>query len=108
MNYGNYGGFRKSYTEQTVQAVWDKGRIIANYDPTKYRKDDCGAWMIRTEHGNRSNKYGWEIDHIQPESQGGTDHIYNLRPLQWENNAARGDGPLTCPITAQGNVNVSR
>ena len=67
----SYGNFRKSYSEQLVQAVWEKGRTIPNYDADKYRQDDCGAWMIRSEYGNRNNKYGWEIDHIKPESQGG-------------------------------------
>lgn len=60
----------------------------------------CGAWIVREKYGDRSsqNNNGWEIDHILPESEGGTDNLFNLRPLQWFNNCKRGDGPLSCPI----------
>lgn len=29
----------------TLDAVWNKGTVVAGYDPAKYRKDNCGAWM---------------------------------------------------------------
>lgn len=36
-------------------------------------------------------EYGWEIDHIKPSSLGGSDGLYNLQPLQWENNRSKSD-----------------
>lgn len=88
-----------SFSEYMIQQVWQKGRIVPGYDPNVWRKDECGAWIGRNYHGDRNSQYGWEIDHIRPESQGGSDELSNLRPLQWQNNVSRqDDGYLTCPV----------
>jgi 5-methylcytosine-specific restriction endonuclease McrA len=79
------------WTEQTKKAVWEKGIIDPQYDKDTYRKDKCGYYMQWSEHGNRDSKYGWEIDHINPVSNGGDDSLQNLQPLYWENNANKSD-----------------
>ncbi len=91
--------------ENTIQQVWNKGQIVRNNDPNEWRKDECGAWIHRSDRGNRNSQYGWEVDHINPS---GNDSLSNLRPLQWENNANKSDGRLTCPITSSGVNNVRR
>ncbi len=96
-----------SFTEETVQKVWEKGTVVPGYDPSKFRKDECEAWMTRSGYGDRDSQYGWEIDHIKPESEGGGDELSNLRPLQWQNNAATQSGRLNCVVTASGTENVS-
>lgn len=96
-----------SFSEYTVQKVWEKGTVVAGNKPNDWRKDQCGAWIGRSYYGNRNSQYGWEIDHIKPESKGGGDELSNLRPLQWENNATTQDGRLACPVTASGKNNVS-
>lgn len=78
-------------SEAVKQAVWAKGVVIPGYDPGMWRYDICGAVIRYGDHGDRSSEHGWEIDHIVPLSQGGSDHITNLQPLHWENNAAKGD-----------------
>lgn len=93
------------YNEETINAVWEKGKTIPDNDPKVYRKDECGAWIARSKHGNRDSQYGWEIDHISP---GGSDAISNLRPLQWENNVDKSDGRLKCNIIADGAANVRK
>lgn len=86
--------------------VWVKARFVDNTNEAKgYRKDDCGAWIHRDAYGNRNSQYGWEIDHIKPKALGGSDHISNLRPLQWQNNAAKGAGRTVCVVTAYGSSN---
>jgi len=95
-----------SFTEDTIQKVWEKGTVVPNNDPKVWRKDQCGAWIARNQYGNRNSQYGWEIDHIKPESEGGGNELSNLRPLQWENNASKQSGRLTCPVTASGKDNV--
>jgi len=95
-----------SFSEEIIQKVWEKATIVPNYDPNVWRKDHCGAWINRSSHnGKRENPvdYEWEIDHINPN---GGDDVSNLRPLQWKNNLAKGEGRLTCAVTSDGNHNV--
>jgi hypothetical protein len=95
-----------NWTEQQIQSVWDKGQAVDNANPRKWRKDACGAWICRDQHGNQKSSFGWEIDHIVAPGNGGTDDLENLRPLQWKNRALKKEGQLTCPVTANGGINL--
>lgn len=92
-----------NWTEQEIQAVWNKGHPVKGYNPAEYRQDDCTAWMQYDKHGDRNSIFGWEVDHIDPV---GGDHFSNLRPLQWENNVAKSDGSTECVVKSNGNKNV--
>ena len=76
--------------QRTKLLVWERGIIVPGYDPDIYRKDMCGNWMQRTEHGDEGD-YGWEIDHVYPRSLGGLTTLDNLQPLWWRNNRRKGD-----------------
>lgn len=93
-----------SFSEQEIQAVWEKGFRAGSYDPNYVRQDACAALMERVRHGDRHSRYGWEIDHIDPK---GGDNIENLQPLQWENNVDKSDGQLKCAVRAIGNTNYA-
>ncbi len=80
-----------TWSDQMVQRVWEKGKVVSDNDKNLWRKDDCDAWIRRNDYGNRNSQYGWEIDHINP---GGGDDLSNLRPLQWQNNVDKSDGRL--------------
>lgn len=83
-----------------LQAVWQKGTIVPNYDPMLWRKDICGAYIYWGDYGKTTSQHGWEVDHIIPVSKGGSDILTNLQPLQWQNNRSKGDGSLTCAVRA--------
>ena len=87
----------KSFDTSTEQKVWEKGRVIPNFDANLWRWDACGFPIKRSECGNTNSEHGWEIDHIYPVSKGGSDTLSNLQPLQWDNNRRKGDlYPWSC------------
>ena len=96
-----------SFSEKKVNEVWEKGTKVSGQDASKWRKDQCRAWIYKASYGKQS-EYGWEIDHIKPKAQGGTDDLSNLRPLQWENNREKAAGRLNCVVTASGQKNVKK
>ena len=95
-----------AFSDETIQRVWEKGTVVPTFNSDEWRKDQCGAWIGRKYYGDRDSDYGWEIDHIKPVADGGTNLLSNLRPLQWENNAEKQEGRLTCPVTSQDKSNV--
>lgn len=98
------------FSEEIIQRVWEKADAarINNALSSEWRKDQCGAWIKRDAYGNRNSAYGWEIDHIKTQANGGGDEPSNLRPLHWENNLAKSDGNLKCKITSAGNSNIRK
>jgi len=92
---------KMSISDQLVRLVWTKAIIVPGRDSSKMRKDACGAWIHWEQYGNRNSQFGWEVDHIIATTRGGSDLIFNLRPLHWQNNARKSDGrSLVCPVTA--------
>jgi hypothetical protein len=67
------------------ELVWENAEVFENYDPKMWRKDPCGACISWREFRKRT-KYGWNVDHILPKAKGGTNHIFNLCAMHWENN----------------------
>lgn len=87
-------GYNFRYVDEATKvAVWNKGAPIPGYAPDVWRYDKCGKPMRYSDHGDRDSSVGWEIDHIYPKALGGGDHLSNLQPLHWTNNAAKGDDP---------------
>ncbi len=53
-------------------------------------EDPCGKIIYKSEYGIESI-HGWEVDHINPVSNGGGDRYSNLQPLHWETNRKKAD-----------------
>lgn len=95
------------YSNNIISSVWAKAAFVSDINEKNgFRKDQCGAWIKRNAYGDRSNPYGWEIDHIKTLSKGGSDTLSNMRPLHWGNNASRQDDRLTSYITSQNDHNI--
>jgi len=95
------------YSDETIIQIWQKAQYVSPENEARgFRKDECGAWIKLSDYGNRDSPYGWEIDHIFPQSLGGSDELYNLRPLHWENNIEKAGRPyLSCAVTSDGTSN---
>lgn len=81
------------FSEEKKLTVWNKAIKIygKSNQSNKIRKDKYGNEIHFKDYGNTSTKFGWEIDHSKPKCKGGTDHINNLQPLQWNENRIKGN-----------------
>ena len=77
-----------AFASSTVSAVWQKATAIPGYPG--FARDACGAIIQYSEYG-KLTRYGWEIDHIRPVAQQGSDLMVNLQPLHHENNRYKSD-----------------
>lgn len=99
------------FTQSQIEKVWKKATIVEGWEPNTYRKDPCGAIIMRDKYGKRDNPFGWEIDHIYPKSMPNSDdRLENLRAMQYENNISKGDDfpSYVSAVTAEGVKNVER
>jgi 5-methylcytosine-specific restriction endonuclease McrA len=87
----NTNRFGRAWSDQTKKEVWEKGLAIPEYSPEIWRWDKYASPMKWSDFGDRKSKYGWEIDHVKPVIHAGNDSIDNLQPLNWKNNAEKGD-----------------
>ena len=103
-------------SETDIQNAWNRATSVEGYDAARYRKDACGAWIIRNKYGDTDSLYGWVVDHIIPQSllrekgisESMIDNSLNLRALQHENNASKSDDypSYTAVVTSEGTENV--
>lgn len=106
------------FSKEQIDGAWDNAQKVDGYDPMRFRKDACGAWIIYDKYGITDNPYGWEVDHIVPRSLLEQKHVpgeqinhpLNLRALQWQNNRNKGDyyPSYMSKVMSDGNNNAYR
>ena len=98
--------------------AWRNAVIVTDYDANKFRKDACGAWIMWDKYNVTDSVFGWQIDHIYPQSklkergfsQDAIDNPANIRAMQHQNNQSKGaDYPdYLAVVTSQDNRNVQQ
>lgn len=78
------------FSQERIDEVWDRAAIVRGKDPALYRRDVSGNVLYKPSYGVAS-EMGWEIDHINPVSNGGSDNLRNLQVLQTATNRSKGD-----------------
>ena len=96
--------------ETKINQIWEKGRSIDGVDSSMFRKDACGAWIARNKFAESESDFGWNIDHIYPQSKGGDDNPENLRPLNIRNCISKADSypSYLSSFTSKGEVNIRK
>jgi hypothetical protein len=83
--------------ENIINAIWEKGRGTPDQDSTEWRKDQCGAWIQRTQYNNSKSEYGWTAVKTSP---GGEEETENLQPFHFSNSYNIASGKPQCRVTA--------
>ncbi len=86
-----------AFSDEMIQAVWEKGRVLADLDPTEWRQDQCGAWIYRNHYNNVNSEFGWQIRNVVP---GGGNELDNLQPFHWNNTFDLENAQPQCRVTA--------
>ena len=77
------------FGDSVVNFMWTKAKVSPKHDKDLIRQDYAGAWIKRTEYGQKS-EYGWVIDLIKPANVGGSQsNPKNLFISHWRNYDAR-------------------
>ena len=84
------GGQTKYGDKDCKNKVWNYASPIKGKNPELYRKDPYGKELYYHSYGGSGQK-GWQIDHITPQSRGGSDNIRNLQALQSNINMSKGN-----------------
>lgn len=85
------------FSDEMIQAIWEKGRALSDLDPTEWRQDQCGAWIHRSHYNNVNSEFGWKIRNVIP---GGGNELDNLQPFHWNNTFDLENGQPQCRVTA--------
>jgi 5-methylcytosine-specific restriction endonuclease McrA len=70
--------------------VWGMASKIKGMNPATYRKDPYGNQICKSSYGTNGTQ-GWQIDHIKPQSRGGSGSVRNLQALKSSVNMSKGN-----------------
>lgn len=76
-------------TKKQKEIARDKAFSVRGKNPNLWRRDSQGNEIYKPAYGKRG-KHGWEVEHKNPKSKGGTDNPRNLQTLQTKANRQKG------------------
>lgn len=83
--------------------IWSRGTILFGFDPREWRADEYSNLLRFQDLGDRSSRYGWEIDQAPPGAIAGAELDGKPRPLHWRLSAdADEDAPAIAAPAALG------
>lgn len=77
-------------SQKKINAAWEKAKPLKGQNPNVFRKDAFGNTIRKASYGTRG-EFGWELDHKNPKSNGGSDSPRNIQPLYWKTNREKND-----------------
>ena len=77
-------------SKKRIDQAWEKAKPIRGKNPDVYRKDAYGKKIRKASYG-KHGEYGWELDHKNPKSKGGSDKQQNIQPIHWKENQKKSD-----------------
>lgn len=83
--------------DELVQLAWEKGRATQDFDPSEWRKDECGAWLQRQQYDNSESDFGWKLLSVAAGRQA---DAASLRPFHWRNGFDVEQGRPVCRVRA--------
>lgn len=63
-----------------IEKAWNNAKKVNGKDPQTYRANPYGNPIYKPSYG-KSSPMGWELDHIQPKSRGGSDLNNNMQAM---------------------------
>jgi hypothetical protein len=85
------------WKEESIEGVWQHGRVMPDADPAVWRQDACGAWIRRGQFGDSHSEFGWKIEKV---AGGAPDTLENLRPFHWRNHFDIAGNKSHCQVKA--------
>ena len=67
-------------TKKQKDAAWENASEMRGKNPDVYRKDQYGNKIYKSSYGKQS-EMGWEVDHKNPISKGGSESTKNVQAL---------------------------
>ena len=72
-------------TKKQKDVAWDNASKVRSKNPDTWRRDTYGNLIRKGSYGTNGG-FGWEVDHINPKSKGGSDSSKNIQALNTKKN----------------------
>lgn len=83
---------KRSEISRIVTIEYNPKQVWSDYFGDESEGEDAyGANIKLADYGDESSQYGWIVEHVKPQSEGGSDDYSNLRPVNIRASRSQGD-----------------